>query len=182
MSRERVGESEHVERVDRRGVVERRARFHRAEALEHEEQEARTVELVVARLLRRDGEPADAPAPRQPASLRDAREHEGAVDARDAAAVAVATIARGRRRRVDAVEARSAPHHTARLAAVHAQRLGSRDIALRREHVRQLRDARTHGAFRLVAHLSPFFFFFAPSFRPFFFVRSKLWAFFYVPF
>jgi flagellar biosynthesis component FlhA len=75
------------------------------------------------------------------------------VDARDAAAVAVATIARGRRRRVDAVEARSAPHHAARLAAVHAQRLGSRDIALRREHVRQLRDARAHGAFRLVAHL-----------------------------
>ena len=90
------------------------------------------------------------------------------MDARDAAAVAVATIARGRRRRVDAVEARSAPHHAARLAAVHAQRLGSRDIALRREHVRQLRDARAHGAFRLVAHFS----FCARSLL--FFVRSKL--------
>jgi hypothetical protein len=130
------------------------------------------VELVVSRLLRRYGEPSDAPAPRQPASLWNAREHEGTVDARDAAAVAVATIARGRRRRVDAVEARSAPHHAARLATVHAQRLGSRDIALRREHVRQLRDARAHGAFRLVAH----FFFFL------FFVRSKLRALFELSF
>jgi flagellar biosynthesis component FlhA len=92
------------------------------------------------------------------------------VDARDAAAVAVATIARGRRRRVDAVEARSAPHHAARLAAVHAQRLGSRDIALRREHVRQLRDARAHGAFRLVAH----FFFFLRVLPAFFCAKQTL--------
>lgn len=105
------------------------------------------MQLVLARLLHRDRWAArDALAPREPASLRDARDNKRPVDDRHAAAAAVRAIDRFRRRGVDGAETLHAPNLVADRAAPHLERLGRWDLALRVQVRGKRRDPEAHFA------------------------------------